>query len=377
MNQRVRNTAVKQTEFAQTMVPQTKLANIRLAHTKLAQSKLAQTNLTKCLLSLCTLLIVVALMVPTAYLATNQAWAEDDNLSQVIDPNQQQGKGHVVITQGHLDFGPTLSTGSWKLQIHDDSGEVSYWRNPADTVMHVTDDAILPMPDGDKYSFVGETPGTDLWVIPQTQNPDVVWLGWNTQEPQVMQHLQRGMKLSLEDVQGPGELDVYLENGNLGAPEVLWTSKAAYPQDTWIEVNAHTHVNWIFHKTGVYQVKLTVSGTLDDGSEVSDTDTLQFAVGSDTDPQTAFVSGDAVSDAGVSDEAATNDEADAQADEDESSQSAAASGVDPVQANRERVLLISVIVGLAALVVLMVVALVWAKSKASRQQALDEITLRS
>ena len=105
------------------------------------------------------------------------ALAVDDNLQQTIDPNQQQGVGHVVLEQGHIDFGPTLATGKWKIQIHDDTGDVSYWRMPSDVVMHVNDKAIMPMPSGDTHSFIGEQPGTPLWVIPQTQNPDVVWVG--------------------------------------------------------------------------------------------------------------------------------------------------------------------------------------------------------
>ena len=240
------------------------------------------------------LLTAIALLWFVIALPPTQALAVDDDgtLSQTIDPNQQQGTGKVVLEKGHIDFGPTLATGKWKMQIHDDTGSVSYWRMPSDAVIQVNSKSIIDMPSGSTYSFIGEQPGTPLWVIPQTQNPDVVWVGWNTQEPGVLEQLSKGMTLQLDGIEGPGDLDVYLESGNLGAPQVIWSSKKAYPQTSWIEVNAHTHVNWVFHKEGIYKVKLSLNGTLKNGQTVSDTDTLRFAVGDDTDPRLALPEAD-------------------------------------------------------------------------------------
>jgi putative ABC transporter-associated repeat protein len=317
-------------------------------------------------------MLLVGMLMPGTALAVG------DDLQQTIDPNQQQGVGHVVLEQGHIDFGPTLATGKWKIQIHDDTGDVSYWRMPSDVVMHVNDKAIMPMPSGDTYSFIGEQPGTPLWVIPQTQNPDVVWVGWNTQEPRVMDQLQRGMTLSLDGVQGPGDLDVYLENGNMGAPQLVWTNKKPYPQNSWIEVNAHTHVNWIFHKQGVYKVKITASGDLKNGQHVSDTDTLRFAVGNATDPQTAF---DAASNpdsaAAAADAAAQKAKQEAQkqqalAQQKEAAQAAALAKQDKVQTT----LLIGVIVAFVALAILIIVLLVWIQGRRSKRAAMRAAELK-
>ena len=244
------------------------------------------------------LLATIVLMCFGLAVGSQPALAADDDgaLAQTIDPNQQQGTGAVLLEKGHIDFGPTLATGKWKMQIHDDTGSVSYWRMPSDVVMQLGSSSVINMPEGDTYSFIGETPGTPLWVIPQTQNPDVVWVGWNTQEPLVLEQLNKGMTLQLDGIDGPGALDVYLENGNLGAPQVIWSSKKPYPQDSWIEVNAHTHVNWVFHKEGVYKVKLTLKGTLKNGQEVSDTDTLRFAVGDSIDPRLALPEADEATD---------------------------------------------------------------------------------
>ena len=218
-----------------------------------------------------------------------------------------EGNQPVMIQAGHADFGPTLIDGKWKLKIRDDTGDEPVWRDPENVVFKLGGNSIIPMPDDAAYSFIGEKPGTKLYVIPQTQNPDVPWLGWNTQEGGVLNELDRGANLSLEGVSGPGKLHVYLENGN-NNPQQLWDSTKGYPQNSWIEANAHTHVNWVFSKPGIYHVKLTFSGKLKNGRSVSDTRVLNFAVGDNADPNAALGAGAAAGASG--DEGDDGDEED-------------------------------------------------------------------
>lgn len=235
--------------------------------------------------------LIAAAIAAAAILAPVSAIADadgDDDLTQRIDPNQTQGTGQVVVDQGHLDFGPTLNTGEWRIQIHDDSGSPSYWRYLEDVVMKVSDQAILEVPDSEAYAFLGQQPGTPVWVVPQTQKSGVVWTGWNTQEPGVLEALDLGTTLSVLNVEGPGEMIAYLQSGNFGEPQPLWSSLDPFPQDSWIEVNTHTHANWVFTRPGIYLVDVQFDGQLNTGEAVSARDTLRFAVGDETDPQPAF-----------------------------------------------------------------------------------------
>ena len=70
-----------------------------------------------------------------------------------------------------------------------------------------------------------------------------------------------------------------MENGNFSAPQVLWSSTKSEPQKLWVEKNTHTHANWVFTAPGEYLLKVTASAELSDGSTVSDTRYLKFAVG--------------------------------------------------------------------------------------------------
>lgn len=237
----------------------------------------------------------IALAVVTGLIAfvapivsSSPAHAETDPLTQKIDPNQAQGVGQVVLDSGHVDFGPTLSTGEWAIQLHDDTGVPKFWRHLEDVVLQVKDTAIRQVPDGEEYSFLGEEPGTDVWIVPQVQAPGVIWAGWNTQEPMVLDSLSRGTTLRVLGVDGPGQVSVFLQTGNFGQTTQLWSSLKPFPQESWIEVNTHTHANWVFGKAGIYLIEIEFRGDLVNGESVTARDTLRFSVGDETDPQQAF-----------------------------------------------------------------------------------------
>lgn len=328
--------------------------------------------------------MILALSFMFSPVATHIAQADD--LDQTISPDQQHCTGRTVIDRGHLDFGPNLSSGQWKLELHDDTGDVSCWRDLSNTIIRVNDHAQIPMPDDERYSFVNEKPGTPLWVIPQTQNTKVVWLGWNTQEPTVIQQLSQGMNLSFEKLAGPGEIDLYLENGNLGAPQPIWSTQNP-GKSTWIEVNAHTHTNWIFHKPGAYRLKITASGKLTNGKQISDSQELLFAVSNQVDVNTAFpASQDKTLNSGDSstssnqdtvkksdsknEESSANNEASNSAKQ--SATTSAANSTNKQEAHEKSILLASIAGGIA-LLVLVIALIVIAKARAAKREALREL----
>lgn len=214
---------------------------------------------------------------------------DDPNLSQQIDPDQAVADDEAVVDQGHVDIGPRYDDGKWTLMVHDDTRvEGSVWRRLDRTVLKIDDTATQQVPDDDAYAFLGIDPGASVHVVPQTQNPDVVWVGWNTQDPEVMKTVDRGATLSLKGVTGPGHVVVYLQDGGFGAPDVLWDSRTKKKQPFFVDVNTHTHANWVFSEPGTYLVEVEASASLVDGKEVADTQTLRFAVGDGTDPQEAM-----------------------------------------------------------------------------------------
>lgn len=213
---------------------------------------------------------------------------EDPDLDQEIDSGQEIVTDQVVLADGHVDIGPRYVDDEWTLFVHDDTAAPPVWRTMDAAVFQISDAALEEVPDSEAYSFLPAPPGTEVHVVPQAQQPDVVWVGWNTQEPTVIETIDRGATLRLHGVDGPGEMVMFLQSGDLGEPEVLWDSRQEYPQDVWVEVNTHTHANWVFSEPGVYLVEVEVAADLVTGETASDTQVLRFAVGEETSTDEAF-----------------------------------------------------------------------------------------
>ncbi|MEU7588162.1 choice-of-anchor M domain-containing protein [Micromonospora sp. NPDC049230] len=225
-------------------------------------------------------------------LATTQtpARAEEPTpvLRQSIAADQPLATGRAELATGHVDLGPRYVDDRWTLLIHDGTQARQVWRNPDEALLRVSDAALQTVPDDPAYAFLGVDAGKRVYVVPQTQNQNVVWLGWNTQDPRVMQTIDRGVTLTLLRVRGPGNLTTYLQSGNFAAPQPLWRSADSTAQPFWAEVNTHTHANWVFTAPGVYLVAVQASADLINGETVSATRTLRFAVGDTTSADEAF-----------------------------------------------------------------------------------------
>ncbi len=209
---------------------------------------------------------------------------EDDNpaLTQTIPREQPVVTGPAELASGHVDLGPRFVDGDWRLLVHDTVTRPPVWRPSDDVVLRVGDAGRVPVPEDPRYGFVGARPGEPVWVIPQTENPGVVWLGWNTQDPEVMERIDRGVRLRLIGADGPGDVSVYLQSGDLSGPEVLWRSGAEEADPLWVDVNTHTHANWVFSAPGPYVLRIEAVAELLDGTEVRDTADVRLAVGDAT-----------------------------------------------------------------------------------------------
>jgi surface-anchored protein len=229
-------------------------------------------------------------MAASVLLATTlaaQPGSPDPALDQSIAPDQPVATEPAVLAAGHVDLGPRYVDDEWTLLIHDDAAQ-PVWRDPDRTVLQVTDAALQTVPDDPVYEFLGVPAGTDVHVVPQVQHPEVVWVGWNTQDPRVMQTIDRGVTLELAGIEGPGELIMYLQSGTFSEPQVLWRSTESPGQPMWVEVNTHTHANWVFTAPGVYLVAVRVSADLVGGEQVSAVRHLRFTVGDATSTDEAM-----------------------------------------------------------------------------------------
>lgn len=211
----------------------------------------------------------------------------------------------VVIDDGHVDLGPRFVEGRWRFQLHDDTAQPMVWRALSDVVVAADDRVRTEVPDDPALRFLGE-PGSDVWVLPQNQQPGVVWPGWSTQDDEVVERVSDPVTWTLDEVDGPGSMVLYLTSG-LGEHQVVFSGGSAPAAgdpgatSTEVPIDTHAHGSWVFTAPGAYRITMTMAATDVDGERHSDTATLQVAVG-DVDPAEVFALGDeTIDDAGAPD----------------------------------------------------------------------------
>ncbi|WP_426568388.1 TIGR03773 family transporter-associated surface protein [Streptomyces canus] len=187
----------------------------------------------------------------------------------------------TVIDEGHIDIAARVV--DRRMQIHVKDGTVSgktTWREPSSVVLHVKPAARNTLPDGDRFAFLGKA-GDPVWLLDQVQQDGLLWPGWSTDNIEAGA-AKGGVRFSLTDAEGPGAVALYTYDAMSGAT-VLFNSKDGVPDSFGIPANTHAHGGWAFTEEGTYRLTLKMSGTLADGTAVSDTETVAFVVG-DEDP---------------------------------------------------------------------------------------------
>lgn len=287
----------------------------------------------------------------------------DPDLAQSVAAHEAWSSEASEISVGHVDLGPRLIDGQWRAGLRHDAEGGAVWRDPNQTVLRVSDAAIMTAPDSADYPFLSDVVGKPVHVIPQTQNPGVVWLGWNTQDPAVTATIDRGLTMRVGPVSGPGRAWLFLQSGTFGKPLLLADSGAA-PGDVWIDSGTHVHANWAFSASGVYAATVTFSGTTTSGEAVSATTTLRFAVGDSASASEALAkAAPAVSDApsASASQGSASGAPNAQRSGDQGATSGASEGGLPDWA-------FLVIVAVALLSVLVIGVLVVARARRSRAE---------
>ena len=223
-------------------------------------------------------LLVAALLIIAGAPSSVADPSPDPDLAQSVAAHEEWRGEASEISVGHVDLGPRLIDGQWRAGLRHDAETGAVWRDPNQTVLRVNDAAIMTAPNSADYPFLADVAGKPVYVVPQTQNPGVVWLGWNTQDPAVTATIDRGLTMRVGPVSGPGRAWLFLQSGTFGKPLLLADSGAA-PGDVWIDSGTHVHANWAFSAPGTYTATVTFLGTTTAGEAVSASTTLRFAVG--------------------------------------------------------------------------------------------------
>lgn len=240
----------------------------------------AQVTRLRAALAAASVAMMMAITSPGAIAQEGIIPGEDPALRQTVSADEQIApKGTAgVFTQGHADMGVRLDNGELGLLLRDDSKETPVWRYLDDLVIDVPGVTKQALPTDGTFDFIGAKPGQEVYVLPQTEQAGIPWLGWNTQDPNVVASVENGVTLELLGHQGPGKMSLFLQAGGFSKPDELWNTGKPFPQAMFVQLNTHAHANWVFTEKGTHIVAIGVRAKMIDGTEQAITRYLRFAV---------------------------------------------------------------------------------------------------
>ncbi|MBB4908712.1 choice-of-anchor M domain-containing protein [Actinophytocola algeriensis] len=182
----------------------------------------------------------------------------------------------TVLSTGHVDVVDVdYAGGALTVRLLDGTVSPAVERDPADVELRVLSGAKTTVPNNAAYSFLG-TPGSTVWILPQTQNASLLWPGWNSTDVAGGVFQSNTLRFRLTGVTG-GQFAIYTTS--LGNPTVLFNSRDGLPDSRSLATGAHAHANWAFSNAGTYTITFEVSGVLAaSGATVSDQASYTFTV---------------------------------------------------------------------------------------------------
>ncbi|PZG01754.1 choice-of-anchor M domain-containing protein [Micromonospora deserti] len=186
----------------------------------------------------------------------------------VLAPATASAADRVVLSQGHTDAVDVhYANGELSLKVNDDTVTPAVSRDPADVTFQVLPQAATPVPDDPRFAFLGPA-GSQVWLLPMTQDPQLLWPGWNTTKLASGVFSGNQVRLSLVGVTGPGDVSLFMQDV-FGGPLVKFRGNDGLPDAIDVPVATHAHANWAFTARGSYTLTFQADATLTNGTQVS------------------------------------------------------------------------------------------------------------
>ncbi|GAB3401218.1 hypothetical protein GCM10027515_09620 [Schumannella luteola] len=201
----------------------------------------------------------------------------------LLTPTAALAAGPLALDSGHIDAFAVSATGdALSLALQEDVTGSHVKHVPEDVVLKVKQSAYTDqLPAG----YPGAPSG---YVLPLSQNADLIWPGWDTSGTQGAAYSD--VTIDIAKVEGPGDVFLY-GLGSFGAvTPLLEGGSTQLPGSIHVPKPTHSHAQWTFTKAGSYQLTVAASAKNADGTKsiASDTHVYSFEVG-DTEPQPTTV----------------------------------------------------------------------------------------
>jgi putative ABC transporter-associated repeat protein len=177
-----------------------------------------------------------------------------------------------VLRAVHTDALHSSYDGS-ALRLNTRIGSSGSYReaDPAGLIFNLEDKgtARLELPDIPAFAFLGK-PGDPVWIAPETQDPDLIWPGWDTETIPAGALQNDTVDLTLLNSQGPGNVEIFFNyDGFAGTVPRLFSSADPAIRTLHQPIGRHVHANWAFTKLGTYTLTFQASATTAAGVQIT------------------------------------------------------------------------------------------------------------
>jgi surface-anchored protein len=130
-----------------------------------------------------------------------------------------------------------------------------------------------------------------VWILPQTQDPNLLYLGLATEEILSGIFVGDEVSVNLISVSGPGTFSMYTES--LGNPNVIFDSSDGISgaDSVTLPVGTHQHFNFGFTAPGDYTIAFEGSGTLVAGNTFTQSGPVDYFFTVVPEPTSAALAG--------------------------------------------------------------------------------------
>jgi surface-anchored protein len=189
----------------------------------------------------------------------------------------------TTVSTGHVDiFGVGYVGGALELLIHEEASGLEF--EPVDTVVQVNLGGFVLRPASAAFDFLGAS-GTSLWILPaseiESDNRGVIFAGVGTEEIDPIDW-GAGTPITitlLSVVRAPAGGNFFLwSEDEFGNPTQVMNSTNLATYDSLTQaIGLHEHYNWGFTAEGIYEIEFQATGTPENGSPLSATQTYTFS----------------------------------------------------------------------------------------------------
>ena len=244
-------------------------------------------------------------VVAGSYYDDTVAWYENNPDS--ADTQELLPAINRYVTTEHLDLAFNFIEGEWQATVDVDFETGDEFLPSDEVVIFALPASQTTRPEDAIWDFMGVPAGEQVWVLPQSRNPEIAWPGFavdRTDNGTFARYFERDpridserdwVKIELVDVRGPegahfGTYSTIDRQAEVSLGVWMSTADGIAPDDAfWQREGGHSHANFFFTQPGVYEVDLKASGFIDvnanrvfdpglDVYSESDVSTFYFAV---------------------------------------------------------------------------------------------------